>query len=213
MAPKPKTRKQQRRRAPSRQPRDRILIVCEGEKTEPYYLRDTRQALGIQPSLAPVEFGQGSNPRDIVDTAIRLKQVAARDGNAFTTVYCVFDRDEHAYYDESIQRAAARSLQTIKSVPCFEYWLLLHFKNHTAPYARTGNRSPGQCCEHDLKAAWPAYEKCRKSIFTELQGAPEARATRNAVKRLQTAQREDDNNPTTEVYFLVEALRDLSNNR
>ena len=36
-----------RRRTAQRQPADRLLIVCEGAKTEPLYLGEIRQALRL----------------------------------------------------------------------------------------------------------------------------------------------------------------------
>ncbi len=40
MARKPRRGKQLQRKVPKRKPYDRVLIVCEGEKTEPIYFED-----------------------------------------------------------------------------------------------------------------------------------------------------------------------------
>lgn len=215
MARRPKTREEQRRRGPRYEPKDRMLIVCEGEKTEKLYFEDARQAFRIHPGLAKVtvEVGSGSNPRNIVATASRMARQASRQGNAFTSVHCVFDRDEHAHYEESVQKADRLGLRTIKSVPCFEYWLLLHFRSHAAPYSHSGDRSPGQCCLRDLLAEWPDYEKAKADVFSALQGEPEEVATQRAVQRLQAAAAEDSDNPTTEVHLLLAAMRELNSTR
>lgn len=65
MVPSPKSRSQLRRKAAKRAPKDRILIVCEGKKTEKLYFEDAKQALRIHSGLAQitVEPGEGSNPK------------------------------------------------------------------------------------------------------------------------------------------------------
>src|SRR3954452_4619238 len=57
------------RRTPSRRSKDRILIVCEGGKTEPNYLRELKGSLGL--TNADVEIcGDecGSDPASVVIT-------------------------------------------------------------------------------------------------------------------------------------------------
>lgn len=164
MARRAKSRRQQRRRPPTLEPRGRMLIVVEGTKTEKFYFEDARKALGLQHSVE-IKPGQGSNPKNIVETARKLKITAQHEGNAFSTVYCVFDRDQHSHFQDSINRARHLKMESIKSAPCFEYWVLLHFRDHTAPYARMGNQSACDRCRHDVQAAWPEYRKIT-SIFT-----------------------------------------------
>ena len=210
MARRAKSTRQQRRRAARFEPRARMLIVCEGTKTEKYYFENARQVLGVHRGQAVVQVqpGEGSNPKNIVETARKLKIKAEKEGNAFSSVYCTFDRDEHAHYEASIERSKKLKLQIIKSVPCFEYWILLHFRNHTAPYARTGNRSPCQCCHHDLVAEWPDYEKNNKKIFTELEPRLND-ARQHAEQRLVAAQADGSDNPSTEVHLLLDAMGKL----
>ncbi len=210
MARRAKSTRQQRRRAARFEPRARMLIVCEGTKTEKYYFENARQAYGVHRGQAVVEVqaGEGSNPKNIVETARKLKTKAEKEGNAFSSVYCAFDRDEHAHYQESIERAEKLKMRTIKSVPCFEYWILLHFRNHTAPYARTGNRSPCACCLHDVEQEWADYSKGRKQVFTELQDRL-TDARQRAEQRLAAAQADGSDNPSTEVHLLLDAMTKL----
>lgn len=207
MARRAKSTQQQRRRRARLEPRDRMLIVCEGTKTEKHYFEDARQAIGVHRGQAVVEVqpGEGSNPKNIVETARKLKVAAEKEGNAFSAVYCVFDRDEHAHYHQSIERAERFKMGTIKSVPCFEYWILLHFRNHTAPYARAGNRSPGACCLRDVEQEWPDYSKGRKQVYTELQDRL-ADARQRAQQRLDAALLDGNDNPSTEIHLLLDAM-------
>ena len=60
------------RRTPSRRSKDRILIVCEGGKTEPNYLRELKGSLGL--TNADVEIcGDecGSDPASVVNYGIQ----------------------------------------------------------------------------------------------------------------------------------------------
>ena len=210
MARRAKTTQQQRRRRARFEPRDRMLIVCEGTKTEKHYFEDARQAIGVHRGQAVVEIqpGEGSNPKNIVETARKLKASAEKEGNAFSSVYCAFDRDEHAHYQESIERAEKLKLRTIKSVPCFEYWILIHFRNHAAPYARAGDRSPCACCLRDVEQVWPDYSKGRKQVYTELETRL-ADARQRAQQRLVAAQADGSDNPTTEIHLLLDAMEAL----
>lgn len=187
-----------------------MLIVCEGTKTEKNYFEDARQAIGVHRGQAVVEVqpGEGSNPKNIVETARKLKVAAEKEGNAFSSVYCAFDRDEHAHYHESIERAGKLKMGTIRSVPCFEYWILLHFRNHAAPYTTTGGRSPCACCLRDVEDAWPDYSKGRKQVYTELQDRL-ADARQRAQQRLDAALADGSDNPTTEIHLLLDAMEAL----
>ncbi len=210
MARRAKTTRQQRRRRARYEPRERMLIVCEGTKTEKLYFENARQVLGVQrgQAVVEVESGEGSNPKNIVDTARKLKTKAEKEGNAFSSVYCVFDRDEHAHYQPSIERANKLKMLSITSVPCFEYWVLLHFRNHTAPYARTGAHSPCDRCHRDVKAEWADYAKNRTRLFEELQPRLD-NAKQRAEQRLTAAKADGSDNPRTEIHLLLNAMEAL----
>ena len=79
----------------------------------------------------------GTQPLRVVDSAIR--EFSRK--KAYDRVYAVFDRDDHENYANAIHRAEAQngklknderkpiSFCAIVSVPCFEFWLLLHFED------------------------------------------------------------------------------------
>ena len=59
-----------RRRAAQRQPAERLLIICEGAKTEPLYLREIRQELRLPSANLQVQpAASGTEPLRIVDYA------------------------------------------------------------------------------------------------------------------------------------------------
>ena len=85
-------------------PYDRVLIVCEGKKTEPNYFEEIRQQLRLPTAhivILPSE--NRTEPRQVVDSAVQefLKT------KEFEVVYAVFDRDDHLTYDDALTRAEA----------------------------------------------------------------------------------------------------------
>ena len=97
------------RRAAVRQPHERLLIVCEGEKTEPQYLREIQQALRLATAHLQVLHSQfGTEPQQLLDYALSIFTSGGRahGPKAFDRVVLVFDRDEHKTYHEALAKAA-----------------------------------------------------------------------------------------------------------
>jgi len=214
MSRKARNIKDLQRRQPSRSPYDRVLIVCEGGKTEPNYFRALTLALRLNTANIEVDGSSGSSPRSVVIYAKKrynedLKQNGS--GNGFDRVYCVFDQDEHPTYSEAlslIRTDQNNIFYGITSVPCFEFWLLLHFTFTTRPIARTGERSPGDVTKDELKKFLPMYEKGDKDIYTKIKEYTDI-AIQRAYKANEAAGKVNTNNPSTLVHTLVEYLRRL----
>jgi hypothetical protein len=88
-----------RRRRPVREVKRRILIVCEGEVTEPNYFRDLRHQTR---SLVELRIEPGGTPKTVVERAVEVKNTAEKaakrkkDENLkYDVAWCVFDVDEH----------------------------------------------------------------------------------------------------------------------
>src|SRR5271156_3507691 len=125
-----------RRRRPFREVKRRILIICEGEVTEPKYFNDLRH---LTRSLIELSIEPGGTPKTLVERAVDLKKAAARDAKRgkdenlkFDVVWCVFDVDEHPYLAEAQQQARVNGIKVAVSNPCFELWALLHFQEQHA---------------------------------------------------------------------------------
>lgn len=194
-----------RRKAPTRAPKRRILIVCEGEKTEHQYFREFQH--DVRNPRVHVEVSRESGvPLIVVQIAVRLRAEAdadaerLRDENMkWDDVWAVFDVDEHPRIPEATALASANSVQLAISNPCFELWALLHFceqqgrlERHEAQ-SKLGEFLSGYGKELD-------YDKMRK-------GYPDAVKRASELDRL--AQRTDHpgGNPTTGVYRLTEQIR------
>lgn len=91
--------------------RCRVLIVCEGEKTEPNYFRSFNMMKNSSGLVYEINCdGGGINTMQVVDKAIELKDKAERQGNPYDTVWSVFDRDSFkaADFDNAIAKAEFR---------------------------------------------------------------------------------------------------------
>ncbi|HEB79648.1 MAG TPA: RloB domain-containing protein [Rhodospirillales bacterium] len=205
---KAKTARDLARKSGNREARERVLIVCEGEKTEPYYLMEIRESLGLT-NADIVICGKecGSDPLSIVDYALgRFKEDSGYDN-----VFCVFDKDSHATYKtavDKIERKPGKRWCTIKSVPCFEFWVLLHFKETTKPFSGAGGLSPCDRILIEVRREFGEYHKGYRGLY-KLVGDQTDKAISNAKATLNEAQKAGTDNPSTEMHILVEYLRDL----
>lgn len=200
------------RRKARREPYKKVLIVSEGEKTEPNYFNDLKDYYGLNSANVEICGECGSDPLSIVEHAKQRYREGRDAGDPFDYVFCVFDKDAHVNYQtaiDQIERATPKNtFCNIISVPCFEYWLLLHYVYTTRPYeALPGNSSCGQLIE-DLKDYMPDYEKGNNGLFTSLIGQLDF-AKSNAIRSLQAAHENHTDNPKTNIHELVEFLQNI----
>lgn len=187
---------------------DVVLIVCEGEKTEPNYLEGLRAYLQL--STANIKLmGVGADPLSLVNYALK----EFNKNKDYDRVYCVFDKDQHPRYQDALSKinsSRARKINSIPihaitSVPCFEYWLLLHFVDSAKPYARAGNKSAGDQLCADIKVHIPQYSKGHQDIFNITKKNLQVAVDR--AKKIDGQQEKNrTDNPTTKMYQLVEYL-------
>lgn len=209
-----RTRQSLNRRGPRREPYDRVLIVCEGEKTEPNYLNELISQWRLSSANIRVTGDGGSDPGSVVEYAIKLFE-ASPD---YDRVYCVIDRDSHATYAKAVERVKQKTLvrregkrklgnahfEAIVSVPCFEYWIFLHFEYSTAPMARFADVLPKLRRISELSN----YDKGIHGLFALTEPKLET-AIANANRANRAADEANTDNPTTQIPGLICYLRDL----
>jgi hypothetical protein len=188
------------RRVETRYLRDRILILCEGEKTEPNYFR--KFPLNIELVEIHVE-GTGANTLSLVEEAISRGQNAANDGRPYNQIWCVFDRDlfPPGNFNSAFRVADENRIHIAYSNQSFELWYLLHYNFNDAAidrktYARRLTKWMGS-----------KYRKNDEGMYDLLKERQTA-AIQNA-KRLRDRYHPcnpEKNDPSTTVYQLVEAL-------
>ena len=201
-----RSRNSYQRRAPTREPYDVVLIVCEGGKTEPQYLEGLKIAYRL--SSANIEVvPMGRDPLSLVNHAIAQLE----KDKTLTRAYCVFDRDEHPTFNDAVNKARdcaqgkCDRLRISVSVPCFEVWPLLHFVYSTAAIVGGGGKTPGERALANLLKVMPDYSKTDRGIFEKL--APKLdTALKNAAKLSEHNRKTDSDNPATNLQGLVDYL-------
>lgn len=194
----------------------RYLIVCEGTKTEPQYLCELRDDLGIRPQVVRIAPNDGVSPDRVVAHAVALYEEDAVAGDAFDKVYCVFDRDKHTTFDAAVQRikdlsAEGKQFVAITSNPCFEVWLLLHFGYTDQPFHSAGKRSVGDQVVAALKTkpGFAIYGKGQKGIYGQLK-AKLSHALTHAERLRKHGAATGSFNPATDMDVLVKAIQALA---
>ena len=118
---------------PFRDPNPIVVIVCEGEETEPNYLNAKRASKRISKEQVRI-FGSkeaGTHPKSIVEFAKEKKRDMEREGLPIDRVWCVFDRDSHMKIEEAFVQANDLKFEVAFSNPCFELW---YFYTILLPY-------------------------------------------------------------------------------
>ena len=200
-------RKPSKRQAPKREPYDRVLIVCEGSKSEPLYFTEIMRRYRLSTANVQV-VNEGSAPISVVNEASKRQKKEQDLGERYDHVFCVFDRDEHATFDAACAKAKAKKHKLARSWPCFEFWLLLHFGYSRKPYTKSGTLSPAANCLRDLRKHLPDYEKAQRGLFKLLENRLED-AKANARRTIVDAIKTKAPNPCTEVHRLVDYLQNL----
>lgn len=187
--------------------------MCEGSKTECNYfgaIRIEKRIPSAAIAIMPSEYG--TEPLQIVEYA----EDHFRENNAFDRIYAVFDRDDHLTYANALTKAASLDKKlkndfgkkipftAIPSVPNFELWVLLHFRDIHQFLPR-----------EDVYAAlkgpdvYPGYAKNSKTVFAELKDRLD-QATARALYLRQHFSPHPGNEPYTDADELTQALHSIA---
>ena len=113
------------------------FVISGGERTERYYFKHISNLTKYKFNIKPKYFGKESN--FIIDFPKRIKEIFK--GNPDAVIYCVFDYDtihndktnrtKYESFKASIKKEFNSEQVTLcPSMPCIEYWFLLHFVNN-----------------------------------------------------------------------------------
>jgi len=199
-----------RRRQPIRDDYDTVLIVCEGNKTEPNYFRSLCRELKLNTAnIKVVDSEYGTDPLSVVNYAID----EYKKDPLYDHVYCVIDRDRHATFDQAIDllhRTRLRNNGQIHgsiSIPCFEYWLLLHFEYTTRPFNAPNGQSICNTVQDMLKKHIANYDK-GMDIHPVISDKIETAITNSRRVTVEMQQNASDN-PSTNLHELVSHLLNI----
>ena len=203
------------RRPATRPSLPRILILCEGARTEPGYFLALVRDLDL-PSVSVRSPKRGQRGTTGITSAVQRER--ERDSD-LDEIWCVLDHDERATEIQSFRdwmeqnshgkhgKKGAAKIRAAISTPCFEYWLLLHFRYTNMPFHGTPD-GPSACeqvirelethLEGYRKADARIYDRCRGRISTAIRNAKRVRGLEGASGA-----------PSTDVWKLVHRLQRL----
>lgn len=194
-----------KRRPPFREPRKRVLIVCEGSKREPDYFRGFCRC--VKARLVEIDSVHGA-PRTLVQHASDVVKAARRrtrreDANlGYDEVWCVFDVDEHPGIPDATQQAKANGIRLAISNPCFELWLLIHFRDQNSWVERDRLKSACRQLPESGRDDVPCVESCMEHYEKAVSRARglDQRHERNG---------QPGENPSTGIYRLTERILEI----
>lgn len=193
-----------------RERKSRLLIVCEGEKTEISYFREMISTHRL-PTANITIINDGSAPISVVNGAIkRLKE-----DSDFDRVYCVFDRDEHASFDQAIRKA--KEYRGVEIIPIvsnrqFEFWFILHFSDSTKAYSSSKDieKALEKLIQKEGVSGFK-YSKNKSGMYDLTRNNIKS-AIERSKRIIEMAQKNGDleySNPSTLVHIVVEDLLKL----
>lgn len=189
----------------TRPQRQRMLIVCEGEKTEPNYFKSI--IAKFPPHLADIIDiqGLGANTQSLVDCAKKRRDAKADSDYSYDETWVVFARDSFlpALFDNAIHSAEGAGMEVAWSNEAFEIWYLLHFEDrqtgmHREAYKKRLTQHLGE-----------PYAKNDAEMYRKLQEkGSEALAVSRAKQResAHVGVPPHQANPCTTVFKLIEKL-------
>lgn len=184
-----------------------ILIVCEGEKTEPnyfeWYKKICKQEINIE------IHGEGKNTTSLVKATIKIRNRIQREEKImFDQVWCVFDKDDFKddIYNGAFELCRNSNILPAYSNESFEIWYLLHFN-----YYNTGMGRDDAFDKLDnlLQERYSRrYEKNMVDMYTLIEHHQEE-AIKRACRLEKICESEHElhhQNPSTSVHKLVQEL-------
>ncbi len=199
---------------------NRVLIVCEGEETEPAYFRAIQRKIRLPNTniIKIISSYPQREPMDIADCTSKEIEKANSVLKPYNYVFCVFDGDIKNRFEEACKKImdVCKDMKNkddvlARSWPCFEYWILLHFEYKRPVFPK---ESPCIDCTDKLEKRikkekhLPKYKK-NYNGFEILIDRLET-AIQNSKKSCHEASNDITGNPTaTEVYKVLEWLQKL----
>jgi len=200
-----------RRRFQRRREKTTVLIVGEGQQTEPNYFYGLKREDIVRDRFAvTVKRGRGHSPEAVVRAAIDLMKGAAQRRENYDQVWCVIDvegQEKRQSLVEAITLAENNGIRLCLSNPSFEVWLLAHFERR-APYLLNADAAVRELNKVWRKQLNRDYEKNDEHIYRRISDL-----TANAITNAQLVRETDHSdktmieaNSSTEVYKLVRYL-------
>ena len=145
----------------------RGLILCEGETEENYFkglISQDEYKRKFQAIDVNIFKPKDHSPVGLVNEAKKLINKAKRERNAYNFIWVVFDKDGHDKIPDAFEIARNNNpeINIAFTIPCFEFFVLLHFEKTTKPFRKCNS------VISQIKKNWlPNYEKA-SNLFDEI---------------------------------------------
>ncbi len=203
MAPRRRGDRPLRRRAPRIDERVRFVIFCEGELTEPLYLKAFAALHEVRSTATLDVRGLGYEPRKLVEEARKVKRSERRQSPGATEYWCVFDVEaptQHARLRDAVQMARDNGIGVAISNPCFELWLVLHYADHE------GWINNDDCCSLRRQYDGSQGKRLDGGAYMLRRGEAIMRAERLARLHAEADRQFPTDNPSSGLYRLLQAV-------
>jgi hypothetical protein len=179
----------------------KILIVCEGTRTEPNYFRKFEANPEIFDGIEVQ--GTGYNTVSLITEAISLKNAAIQKNEPYIETWCVFDKDDFPIdaFENALKAAEQNQIKCVYSIEAFEIWYMLHFNFYDTAFSRLQYEKK---LSELLEKPYLKNDPEMYLLLSKRQG----RAIQNARKLYdkQCLLPLKERNPITTVFQLVERL-------
>lgn len=203
-----------KRRPGNKETKKYFLIVVEGEETEYNYFCALKRDLRLSTVELEVVSTSGGDPLVLIDKAHKLfeknKKENKKEGKPkYDAIFCVFDEDNKSTkYKEACSSANKSNFQAITSIPCFEFWFLLHFCYTNKPFQdckQLIKQLEKQLQQAGIIKAQQSYGKSNPNLYQILK--PKLQNAIDNAEKLEKHQEKDNLNPSTKVHILVKELQ------
>ncbi len=201
-----------------------FLIVCEDENTEPTYFRQFSDLLPDLPesTLFVRCVGTGLDPFGVVQRAVKERNLLAREAKREVDyTWAVFDKDDadeneakRKRFVDAFELAKKENINIALSNEVFEVWLLLHLTDlsSASPIPRATIYEQLQIKIRELEGNEDfTYVHGNANILAKIEALGDEAAATERAKALEAhfaATPLIEANPSTQVYQLVELLRE-----
>lgn len=197
-----------KRKVNFKEPKKKFIIFMEGKNTEPDYFNAIKRSFAG--SLVDIKLYPAVGvPLTIADAAIRYKIDNLRQKNNLSIlkksdeVWVVFDRDTHPGISEVNEKCKSADIKIGFSDPCFELWLILHFKDFDRPDNHHDvQRELEKCCQK-----YSAKKGKTMDFISIMEMVPDAEKRAEKQFKRREAEGNPMRPPYTTVYQLTNSIR------
>lgn len=191
----------------------RILIVTEG-LTEEIYFKTLKRNLKL--NSVKIIKSSYTDSNGIVQDAKNNGIKSIDDHDEYNYIFCVFDLDtvKNKQFLSNIEKYNTKYekfnsiIYPILTFPCIEFWFILHYNCHIAPFSNSRNRSVGENTKIELKKYQGDYHETNYECIDELASKYKT-AMHNAGALMEQQINCSSSNPITNVHQLVTLLHNI----